>query len=169
VTRSDEPDGGRARPPQVPASPDRRQHRHRRHRRDRRDRGVRGPLAPAGSPLNVSRGDRFGDIVLAAVERLEPRWGQRLPALDVEVHDVPPAEAGSAAATGAARGDDVPLATHRRATRDRPPVVVVYRRPVELRAPERLARVDLVRDLVAEQLAEILGVDPGELDPAYDA
>jgi hypothetical protein len=28
--------------------------------------------------------------------------------------------------------------------------------------------VDLVRDLVAEQLAELLGTTPGELDPAYD-
>ena len=63
----------------------------------------------------------------------------------------------------------MPLAAHRPATRDQPPVIVVYRRPVELRTPDRLARVDLVRDLVAEQLAEILGVDPGELDPGYDA
>jgi hypothetical protein len=109
----------------------------------------------------VSRGDRFGDLVVAAVDRLEPRWGPHLPALDVEVHDVPPVPA--------AGGDgEVPLATHRPATRARPPVVVVYRRPVELRAPERALRVDLVRDLVAEQLGEILGLDPGELDPGYD-
>jgi hypothetical protein len=28
--------------------------------------------------------------------------------------------------------------------------------------------VDLVRDLVAEQLAELLGLSPSDLDPAYD-
>jgi hypothetical protein len=44
----------------------------------------------------------------------------------------------------------------------------VYRRPVELRAPDRPARVDLVRDLVAEQLADLLGLDPADLDPGYD-
>ena len=134
----------------------------RRSRRDRRGRGVRGPLAPPGSPAAVSRGDRFGDLVVAAVDRLEPRWGLHLPALDVEVHDVPPASA-----TGV--DGEVPLAAHRPARGDQPPVVVVYRRPVELRAPERPVRVDLVRDLVAEQLAELLGLDPGELDPGYDA
>ena len=41
----------------------------RRSRRDRRGRGVRGPLAPPGSPAEVSRGDRFGDLVVAAVDR----------------------------------------------------------------------------------------------------
>jgi hypothetical protein len=135
-----------------------------RRRRDRRGRGLRGGLAPASSPASTSRGDRFGDLVLDAVDRLEPRWGPHLPALDVEVREVPPV---SAATTGT-RDEDVPLADHRRAAGGAPPVIVVYRRPVELRAPDRPTRVDLVRDLVAEQLADILGVDPGELDPAYD-
>ncbi len=35
-------------------------------------------------------------------------------------------------------------------------------------APDRPARVDLLRDLVAEQLAEVLGIAPGDLDPGYD-
>jgi hypothetical protein len=47
--------------------------------------------------------------------------------------------------------------------------VIVYRRPVELRAPDRPTRIELLRDLVAEQLAEILGMAPGDLDPGYDA
>lgn len=138
-----------------------------RRRRDRRERGLRGGLAPASSPASSTRGERFGDLVLAAVDRLEPRWGEHLAALDVEVHDVPPATPvpGSGPRTV---DDPVPLADHRPATRDAPPVIVVYRRPVELRTPAGPARVDLVRDLVAEQLGEILGVDPGELDPAYD-
>ena len=102
--------------------------------------------------------------MLAAVDRLEPRWGEHLPALDVEVRDVPPVVDGGPAD----RDEDVPLADHRPATRDAPPAIVVYRRPVELRAPDRPGRVDLVRDLVAEQLADLLGIDPGELDPAYD-
>jgi hypothetical protein len=98
----------------------------------------------------------------AAVERLEPRWAPHLPALDVEVHDVPPASAAGPEC-------EVPLATHRPARAGRPPVVVLYRRPVELRAPESAERRDLVRDLVAEQLGELLGLDPRELDPGYDA
>jgi hypothetical protein len=128
-------------------------------RRDRHSRGLRGPLAPATSPATVPRSDRFGDLVVAAVDRLEPRWGTRLAAVDVEIYDVPDV---------APDLDEVPLAAHRHSPGSRTATVVVYRRPVELRAPERLARTDLVRDLVAEQLAEVLGVRPAELDPAYD-
>jgi hypothetical protein len=107
----------------------------------------------------VPRSDRFGDLVVAAVDRIEPRWGQRLAAVDVEIYDVPDV---------AADLDDVPLAAHRHVPGSRTATLVVYRRPVELRAPEHLARVDLVRDLVAEQLADVLGLRPTELDPAYD-
>ena len=128
-------------------------------RRDRHERGPRGPLAPATSPATVPRAERFGDLVVASVDRLEPRWGRVLAAVDVEIYDVPDV------------GPDlteVPLAAHRHDPGQRTATVVVYRRPVELRAPEHLARVDLVRDLVAEQLAEVLGTTPGEVDPAYD-
>ena len=127
-------------------------------RRDRHGRGLRGPLAPPTSPATVPRSDRFGDLVVAAVDRLEPGWGSRLAAVDVEIYDVP--DVGTDL-------DDVPLAAHRHATGSRTATVVLYRRPVELRAPEHLARVDLVRDLVAEQLAEVLGIRPAA-DPAYD-
>jgi hypothetical protein len=130
-----------------------------RRRRDRHGRGLRGPLAPASSPATVPRSDRFGDLVVAAIDRLEPRWGGRLAAVDVEIYDVPDVDAGI---------EEVPLAAHRHAAGARTATLVVYRRPVELRAPEHLARVDLVRDLVAEQLADILGVSPSDLDPAYD-
>jgi len=128
-------------------------------RRERHGRGLRGPLAPASSPATVPRDERFGDLVVAAVDRLEPRWGRRLTAVDVEVYDVPDVGTGAT---------EIPLAAHRHDSRGRTATLVVYRRPVELRAPEHLARVDLVRDLVAEQLAELLGTTPGELDPAYD-
>ena len=129
-------------------------------RRDRHERGLRGPLAPATSPATVPRSERFGDLVVAAVDRLEPRWGARLTAVEVEIHDVP--DVPDADVT------EVPLAAHRHASGSRTATIVVYRRPVALRAPDQLARVDLVRDLVAEQLADLLGVAPAELDPSYD-
>lgn len=108
----------------------------------------------------MARADRFADLVADAVDRLEPRWRGRLAAVELEVVDAPPAPPGS---------DEVVLAEHRPGARPRTVVLVVYRKPVELRAPEHRARVDLVRDLVAEELADALGVAPEELDPAYDA
>ena len=138
----------------------------RRVRRDRHGRGLRGPLAPPGSPARETRADAFADLVVDAVDRLEPRWGPLLREVDVEVHDVPPdTGAGSPPA-----GDlvEVPLSDHRPATRHRPATVVVYRRPVELRATDRPARVDLVRDLVAEELGAALGLAPEQIDPTYE-
>jgi len=130
-----------------------------RRRRDRHGRGLRGPLAPASSPATVPRSDRFGDLVVAAVDRLEPRWGSRLTAVDVEIYDVPDVTVDV---------DDVPLAAHRHVPGSRSATLVVYRRPIELRAPDQLGRVDLVRDVVTEQLAGVLGLRPEELDPAYE-
>lgn len=59
------------------------------------------------------------------------------------------------------------LATHRPAGPGRPAAVVVHRRPVLARAPEGGALVDLVRDLVAEEIAALLAVEPEDLDPGY--
>jgi len=130
-------------------------------RRDRHGRGLRGPLAPPASPATVPRADQFGELVVAAVDRLEPRWSPYLTAVDVEIVDIPRPE--DAEALG-----EIPLAAHRPVRGELPATLVVYRRPVELRARERTARRDLVRDLVAEQLADLLGVAPGDLDPQYD-
>lgn len=134
--------------------------------RDRHGHGLRGPLAPASSPASVTRMERFGDLVGAAVDRLEPRWRAHVAAVDVEIQDAPPvADAGRGADLA-----DVPLAGYRlgRGPSEAPVTVVVFRRPVELRAPDRPARIDLLRDLVAEQLADALGVAPSDLDPSYD-
>ena len=107
----------------------------------------------------VARTERFGDLVVAAVDRLEPRWGERLDAVDVEIREAPVITRGVT---------EVPLAGYRRPRIGEPATIVVYRRPVELRATEHADLVDLIRDLVAEQLAELLGTTPSSLDPAYD-
>ena len=109
----------------------------------------------------MPRADQFGDLVVDAVDRIEPRWSPYLRAVDVEIVDVPRPE--DAEALG-----EIPLAAHRAPVGDRPATVIVYRRPVELRARERTARRDLVRDLVAEQLSDLLGLTPNDLDPLYD-
>jgi predicted Zn-dependent protease with MMP-like domain len=42
---------------------------------------------------------------------------------------------------------------------------VVYRRPLEARAVDRLDLADLVHDVVVDQVARLLGMDPDDLDP----
>jgi predicted Zn-dependent protease with MMP-like domain len=65
----------------------------------------------------------------------------------------------------------VPLArvlpAHREDGRDHPARIVVYRRPVETRALDAEELEDLVRDVVVEQVAHLLGRSPDEVDPEY--
>jgi len=46
-----------------------------------------------------------------------------------------------------------------------PARVVVYRRPLEARAANRTELSELVREVVVEQVAGLLGMDPDEVDP----
>jgi len=131
-----------------------------RRRRDRRGRGLRGPLAPAQVPLRRTRAQRFDDLVLDAVERLEQRWSSELERVEFAVEDVP--------APDERPQEPVPLGRLYPATGDHPPRVVLYRRPVEARASEH-ALAALVHDVVVEQVAELLGLAPEAVDPDYDA
>ena len=144
-----------------------------RSRRDRHGRGLRGRLVPAEVPLARSRAEEFDDLVLDAVEDLERRWERELAGVEFAVEDVPWVEH--------TRPDDVvldsdvlddggvPLARVLPARHEQgeelPPRVVVYRRPLELRANDREDLADLVRDVVVDQIATLLGRDPEEIDP----
>jgi predicted Zn-dependent protease with MMP-like domain len=139
-------------------------------RRDRRGRGLRGPLAPAGVPIARTRSERFDDLVLDALDRLDPRWGRELADVELAVEEVPPADNPQAADSWPAAR--VPLARLFRAQGKAPgkPLarIVLYRRPIEARAPGRIELAVLVHNVVVEEVAELLGVDPETVDPSYD-
>nr|WP_240106529.1 metallopeptidase family protein [Streptomyces sp. MUM 203J] len=136
--------GGTPRPPES-----------RPRRRDRHGRGMRGPVAPPQVPLSATRADTFRDLVRDSVERLERRWPQ-LADVDFHVVEVP-----------VSVDDAVPLGSASPATRDRHARVVVYRRPVELRAKSQGERALLVHEVVVEQVADLLGLAPESVDPRY--
>jgi Zincin-like metallopeptidase len=143
-------------------------------RRDRHGRGLRGPLAPAGSPLYRSRAERFDDIVLQAVAQLEPRWESELAGIEFAVEEVPAADPP---ADGLLPDeiDPVPLARLDPAWPDssdparpaRPARIVLYRRPLLARADGEDELSELVLDVVIEEVARLLGVDPQQVDPDY--
>jgi predicted Zn-dependent protease with MMP-like domain len=126
-------------------------------RRDRHGRGLRGTLAPPAVPLRGSRSDAFDGLVIDAAMRLQHRWAEQLTAVEFLVEDVPPGEDGGG----------IPLGACRAAAIGRPARVVVYRRPVETRAVGDRARAALVQDVVVEQVAELLGLEPDTIDPDY--
>ncbi len=126
-------------------------------RRDRRGRGVRGPLLPAALPGALTRSQRFDALVLDAVARLEPRWGDALADVDVAVELVPPRDPSPWEERVAPLGRVFP------AEGSRPARLVVYRRPVEARADDDLPR--LVHEVVVEQVAALLSRPPEDIDP----
>lgn len=109
-------------------------------------------------PRERSRSERFDDLVLDAVEDLERRWRDELDDVELAVEDVPPASAGDDL-------DPVPLA---RVEEDAHGLrLVVHRWPIELRARGDGELAALVHDVVVEQVAELLGVEPEAVDPTY--
>lgn len=130
-------------------------------RRDRRGRGLRGLLIPAALPGHRTRADRFDDHVLAAVDRLERRWGRQLEGTEFAVEEVPPSDPAPWEQGG------VPLGRFFPADAGMPARIVVYRRPVQTRAVDEADLAELVRDVVIEQVAHLLARPPEEVDPRF--
>lgn len=125
-------------------------------------------------PLARTRGERFDDLVLDAVQHLEGRWAQELRDVEFAVEDVPPVallDHGSYDADLAdvvvddTAGGGVPLGRLLPATFEHSPRVVVYRRPLEARADDLADLAELVHDVVVDQVARLLRLDPDVVDP----
>lgn len=127
-------------------------------------------------PASQTRGERFDDLVLDAVEDLEQRWAKELEGVEFAVEDVPAVSgdgdavydedvvADETAGGAVPLGRLLPVGVDARGRRTAPRVVV-YRRPLEARAVDRADLADLVHDVVVDQVARLLHLDPDEVDP----
>ena len=128
-------------------------------------------LAPRPVPIAHSRGDAFDAMVLHAIDHLQPRLAEQLAQVEFAVEDVPDVSHRGAADFDFDEDilDDnaVPLSRLYRngVAGISTPVIVVYRRPLESRAPQSEDLADLVHDVVVEQLARLLGRSTEEIDP----
>jgi predicted Zn-dependent protease with MMP-like domain len=120
-----------------------------------------GPLTPRGVPAVRSSRDRFDAIVLEVVEALEQRWSEELGATEFAVEETPLLPDDWSA-------DTVPLSSVVRGDGDEPTRLVVFRRPIELRCETTTELGALVLTVVVEQVSELLGRRPEEIDPRYD-
>lgn len=135
----------------------------RRRTRDRRGRGMRGPgVLPTtlGTPALRTARERFDDLVLAIVAEIDERWQDRLGLVEYAVEDTPQVPDDWDAGT-------VPLSSLVRGTAGQPTRLVVFRRPLEHRCETRTDLEALVRTVVVEQVAELLGMDAEDVDPRY--
>ena len=144
------PDPSRRAPAPAPASA---------HRRDRHGRGLRGPLVPPHLPAWRTRAERFDELVVAAADDLA-RHCPQVGSIQFAVEEVPPSdpapwEHGVVLGRGFAAQPRAGL----------PSRSVVYRRPVASRVREDAELAGLVRRVVVEQVALVLGRGPDEIDP----
>ena len=144
-------------------------------RRDRHGRGLRGPLTPPQAPVSRTRAERFDDLVDDEVQRLVQRWDRELARVEFAVDDVPDIEPGFTGPIPLGRTVHPPPPPAGRTTARRlsaegdPPVrIVVFRRPVEARASGEAELARLIRDLLVEEVADLLGLSPESVDPSYD-
>jgi hypothetical protein len=120
-----------------------------------------GPLSARRVPLARSPRSRFDDLVLGLVEDIETRWHAQLGLVEFAVEETPMVPDDWSA-------DTVPLATLVRGSGGRPTRLVLFRRPIELRAETRSDLSAMVLTVLVEQLSELLGLPPEDVDPRYE-
>jgi hypothetical protein len=121
-----------------------------------------GPMSPAGVPAARSRKASFDAIVLSVVHEIEARWHAELGLVEFAVEETPSVPEDWQA-------DTVPLASLVRGSGARPTRLVLFRRPIELRSETRGDLSAMVLTVLVEQVSELLGRPPEEVDPRYDA
>ncbi len=142
-------------------------------RRDRRGRGLRGLLYPTTTPAARTRAEKFDGLVLEALEPIEHRWGSELADLDVAVDEVPEVDetapdavtwdAGVLADAGVPLAQLVPAGVDPDGLPSRARIVI-YRRPLEARAKGGPDLADLLHEVLVEQVAEYLNLEPDAVD-----
>lgn len=138
------------------------------HNRDRHDRGLRGPLSVAnditGEPVPLRRRASSAEYFVSAVEnaisRIRDSAPEVLRGVTIGIEEVP-------TLTESWGSEPVPLAAALDKTDKRPAQVVVYRRPLEFRAPSRPDLDALVHRTIVEQLAALTGLEATTIDPDY--
>ena len=137
----------------------------RRVRRDRHNRGLRGPLVPHNVPLHESRREIFNGLVKTAIEEIDERIGSRikgsLTSIEFSVEQIPNAVELKH------RKTSVPLGRSESSSPTKPARVVLYRRPIELRGTDDESLERIIRDVLAEHIGQLVGMNPNDVDPDY--
>ena len=130
-------------------------------------------LYPPTLPAAKTRAERFDAMVLEALEPIEQRWGAELAELDLAVDDVPEVDetspdevvwqAGVLADVGVPLAQLVPAGVDPEGLPSRARIVL-YRRPLEARARGGADLADLLHEVLVEQVAEYLNIEPDAVD-----
>jgi len=135
-------------------------------------------LYPPTLPAAKTRAERFDAMVLEALEPIEQRWGTELTELDLAVDDVPEVDetspdevvwqAGVLADVGVPLAQLVPAGVDPEGLPSRARIVL-YRRPLEARARGGADLADLLHEVLVEQVAEYLNIEPDAVDGVIES
>lgn len=128
-------------------------------RRDRHGRGLRGPLLPPHLPGWRTRAQKFDDLVATTAQSLATHCPE-VADIEFAVEEVPPSdpapwEHGVVVARSFGADPRAGMAAR----------IVIYRHPVVARAGDETDLAELVHHVVVEQVAQLLGRSPHDIDP----
>lgn len=140
--------------------------------RDRHGRGMRGPaflpgpLAPRGVPALQTGAERFDRLAVAVladvIDQAPEEVADALARIELAVEEIPVLPKDWSERS-------VPLAAYVDPAGARSGRLVLFRRPLEHRAPTRVELDALLLTVIVEQLAEVVGRNPEDLHPDYEA
>ena len=129
--------------------------------RNRHGRGVRRPTFGLRLPRYRTHSGFFDSLVVAQLRRLQAAWPQLLANIECAVEDVPPSEPLSWEERKSPRSQSFP------ASHGVPARIVLYRRPIEQRARNRIDLQFMIRDEIVYCLADLTGQPPEDIDPEF--
>ncbi|MDN6020579.1 metallopeptidase family protein [Acidipropionibacterium jensenii] len=135
-------------------------------RRDRHGRGMRGPLVVPAALGGVvpsprpTRSEFFAEAVGSALARISQTCPAALDRLVVGVEDVPERQSFIE--------NHVPLTSAQDGDEHHPAKVVLFRRPLEMRAATPQGLVILVHRTLVEQLSALTGLPVDVIDPGAE-
>jgi hypothetical protein len=117
-------------------------------------------FAPRGLPLQRSAAAQFDEVVAIEVTRLEKRLPQVITQVEFAIEDVPNLDS---------HAGEIPLTYSTGGNSHEPYRIVVFRRPIELRAERSGTSLAwLVRSALVLELADVLALSPEQIDPDFD-
>ena len=127
-------------------------------KRDRHERGLHGPLLPHSAPFHENPDQFFVRQMDIALTEYGQRLDDQFKLISFGVESVP-SDRDFVLSNGV-----VPLG---RIERCNPNVIVVYQRPIEVRATNKYLVIRVLRDVLAELISRLLNIEPHDVDPDY--
>lgn len=137
-------------------------------RRNRHDRGLRGPVLHSGLRGFRTRSEKFEDLVVDSAARLRDLLGAPLEHVEYLVEEVPDnLEQLIASKTPAPLGKWFPAKSLHGSQSSNHATIVIYRHPVEALCDAPWQVRELVHEVLIEQVANLLNMDPDSVDPLF--